>query len=214
MDHNHMSMASSTVAAVSATVTDAAAAATSAAMDMEMDMGGGCQISMLWNWNVMDACFISSSWHITSKGMFAGSCIGVVLLVMTLEALRRGAREYDRYIIRQAALQQPSASDVSHDSASSTNNKSGTNTGVVAARTQSASRGRKYRPNPLQQLIRAFLHCAQFTVAYFIMLLAMYYNGYIIICIIIGAFLGSFVCSWEWITLGSDDKQEATMCCG
>ena len=31
--------------------------------------------------------------------------------------------------------------------------------------------------------------------------LAMYYNGYIIICIFIGAYLGSFIFQWE--TLGS-----------
>lgn len=28
----------------------------------------------------------------------------------------------------------------------------------------------------------------------------MYYNGYIIICIFIGAFLGSFIFSWEHVT--------------
>ena len=31
----------------------------------------------------------------------------------------------------------------------------------------------------------------------------MYYNGYIIICIFIGAFLGAFVFQWEVIGLGS-----------
>jgi copper transporter 1 len=63
-------------------------------------------------------------------------------------------------------------------------------------------RAGKFRPNLFQQAIRALLHMMQFAVAYFIMLLAMYYNGYIIISIIIGAFLGSFVLSWEPITLG------------
>jgi copper transporter 1 len=43
---------------------------------------------------------------------------------------------------------------------------------------------------------------AQFGVAYITMLLAMYYNGYIIICIVIGAGLGVFVFSWEPIDLG------------
>ncbi|KAL9003786.1 MAG: hypothetical protein Q9188_003366 [Gyalolechia gomerana] len=54
-------------------------------------------------------------------------------------------------------------------------------------------------PTVLQQAIRALIHMLQFAVAYFIMLLAMYYNGYIIICIIIGAYLGSFIFSWEGI---------------
>lgn len=33
--------------------------------------------------------------------MFAGSCIGVILLVMSLELLRRLGKEYDRYILRE-----------------------------------------------------------------------------------------------------------------
>lgn len=34
---------------------------------------------------------------------------------------------------------------------------------------------------------------------FYIYRLAMYYNGYIIICIFIGAFLGSFVFHYEWM---------------
>ena len=44
---------------------------------------------MLWNWYTVDSCFIASSWHVTSRGAFAGSCIGVVLLVLLLELLQR-----------------------------------------------------------------------------------------------------------------------------
>tara|TARA_R110002060_G_scaffold40006_5_gene51240 strand:+ start:219 stop:449 length:231 start_codon:yes stop_codon:yes gene_type:complete len=74
----------------------------------------------------------------------------------------------------------------------------------------------------------------QFAVAYFIMLLAMYFNGYIIICIFIGAWIGSFLFSWETVSftlvsapfqnlmvakliLSSGEistKEEATACCG
>ena len=74
----------------------------------------------------------------------------------------------------------------------------------------------------------------QFAVAYFIMLMAMYFNGYIIICIFIGAWIGSFFFSWETVsftlvsptfqlhmgaklTLTSGEistKEEATACCG
>ena len=56
---------------------------------------------MLWNWYTVDACFISSTWHVRSRGAFAGSCIGVVLLVMSLEFLRRAQREFDRYLARR-----------------------------------------------------------------------------------------------------------------
>lgn len=62
---------------------------------------------MLWNWNTIDACFIAQSWQITSRGVFAGSCIGVVLLVVTLELLRRAGKEYDRYLVRQHRAHYP-----------------------------------------------------------------------------------------------------------
>lgn len=61
-----------------------------------------------------------------------------------------------------------------------------------------------YRPSPMEQVIRALLHMLQFAVAYIIMLLAMYFNGYIIICIFIGAFLGSLIFSWEPVSLDKE----------
>ena len=64
-----------------------------------------------------------------------------------------------------------------------------------------SSDSRQFRPSIFQQIIRASLHMVQFGVAYFVMLLAMYYNGYLIISILIGAFLGAFVFSWETLNL-------------
>ena len=77
-----------------------------------------------------------------------------------------------------------------------------------------------FRPTVLQQAVRAFLHMTAFAVAYLIMLyaccfkytdfqranlaprLAMYYNGYVIICIFVGAFIGFFIFGWESVTMG------------
>lgn len=55
---------------------------------------------MLWNWNTVDACFLSESWQIKSAGGFAGLCIGVILLVILLEFLRRLSKFYDNHIYR------------------------------------------------------------------------------------------------------------------
>lgn len=75
-----------------------------------------------------------------------------------------------------------------------------------------------FRPSVVQQAIRSLLHMLQFAVAYFVMLLAMYYNGYMIICIFIGAYIGYFLCGWETLSVGKggqDRMQEnATVCCG
>lgn len=66
-------------------------------------------MKMLWNWYTIDACFLTSSWHIRSSGAFAGSCIGVILLVIALEFLRRFGKEYDRSLLRGAQKGRPSS---------------------------------------------------------------------------------------------------------
>lgn len=113
---------------------------------------------MLWNWSTTGSCFISSSWKITSTGMFAGSCIGVILLVMSLELLRRAVKEYDAFLLRQQAAATAAVT------ASSTG-KGGSD--IVVA---SACAPAGYRPKIWEQGIRALLHMVQFAVAYFIML--------------------------------------------
>ncbi|PMD34942.1 Ctr-domain-containing protein [Hyaloscypha variabilis F] len=203
-----MDISSMTMAMGASSTSAAASAATSAAMSMSM--GGDCQISMLWNWYTVDSCFISATWKNTSHGMFAGTCIGVICLVVSLEFLRRLGKEYDRYLVRNyKTFHQPSTSD---GESNSQDNKG------VSVRTTSVAAVAPFKPNPFQQAIRALLHMLQFAVAYFIMLLAMYYNGYIIISIFIGAYIGSFVFSWEALGGGSNGQtsvaNEATVCCG
>ncbi|KAF2649301.1 Ctr-domain-containing protein [Lophiostoma macrostomum CBS 122681] len=203
-----------------ATGTAAMASSTGGSMDSMggMGMGGKCKISMLWNWYTIDSCFLASSWHITSNGMFAGSCIGVILLVMALEALRRAAKEYDRFILAQHTRSLEASSPAGGASVSS---RTDDNNKTAAASTSPACLGgatQKFRPNVLQHSIRALLHMLQFAVAYFVMLLAMYYNGYIIICIFIGSYLGYFIFGWETfvVKLGGQDRlqEEVTVCCG
>ncbi|KAI1082061.1 Ctr-domain-containing protein [Whalleya microplaca] len=205
-----------TMETATATATSAAASASQTAMSMGgMGGGSGCKISMLWNWYTIDSCFIASTWRVTSQGMFAGSCIGVILLVILLEFLRRSVKEFDRYLIRKHNAQSASVVSVAggqEDGSSSP--KIQPQSSAAASCAPAATKG--YRPTILEQAIRAFLHLCQFAVAYFVMLLAMYYNGYIIICIFIGAYIGAFIFHWE--TIGGAQQtsaaKEATVCCG
>lgn len=147
--------------------------------------------------------------------MFAGSCIGVVCLVISLEFLRRAGREYDSYIIRQARLRQPSTTGALRQDTCDSNacpgaeNESSTpdpsKQATAGAKSASIARvSAPYRPSLLEHTLRSLIHMVQFAVAYIIMLLAMYYNGYIIICIFIGAFLGAFLFAWEPIDLNKE----------
>ncbi|KMK57736.1 Ctr copper transporter family protein [Aspergillus fumigatus Z5] len=240
MSHNMDSMASMTstmTITMSASSTASAPMSTGSAHSMGgMDMGGkdsmhSCKISMLWNWYTIDSCFLSSQWHNTSRGMFAGSCIGVICLVICLEFLRRVGREYDAFIVRRARLRNQYLSTTASsqgltratDADASAEDSPNSTRGVVGAASKGAGRTlcsafedkTPVRPTLIEQLVRALLHMLQFAVAYFVMLLAMYFNGYIIICIFIGAFLGSFIFSWEPLNLQKEnDATAVTKCCG
>ncbi|KAK3384142.1 high affinity copper transporter [Lasiosphaeria ovina] len=214
-----MDMGDMTMPAGTATSAVPAATATATMSMDDMSMGGGsCKISMLWNWYTVDSCFISSTWRVTSRGAFAGSCIGVILLVVLLESLRRAVKEYDRYLLRQhaASRQQHGTLLAGRGSSAYGSDKGGRADTLYAADAPAPTAAAGFRPSVLQQAVRALLHMAQFAVAYFIMLLAMYYNGYIIICIFIGAYIGSFIFHWETLggNLQTSAAQEATVCCG
>lgn len=173
-------------------------------------------MQMLWNWYTVDSCFISSTWRITSKGKFAGSCIGVVCLVIALEFLRRLQREYDAYLVKQHRMRNAQIHSSVHEKGSDTGHlmdieangmgKNDSNRVQVTSKSPAPGpaadlKSQRLVPTVFQQAIRALIHMLQFAVAYFIMLLAMYYNGYIIISIIIGAYLGAFIFSWEGIQI-------------
>lgn len=174
--------------------------------------------------------FISSTWRITSHGMFAGSCVGVILLVMSLEFLRRVQRSYERSNLRAHKHHNITTPGASNHSLPDAQRSKDT---PAVQEVEHANPKLPLRRALVQQTIRALLHTLSFAVAYFVMLLAMYYNGYFIICILIGAFLGSFAFSWNqlrsrWVSMAcenpvdmtnskaedSDNATEVTGCCG
>ena len=136
---------------------------------------------MLWNWYTIDSCFIASSWHVRSRGAFAGSCIGVIFLVISLEFLRRAQREFDRYLARRRRAAAPAAafgktgSESTEEGGSDHAGKFGVNA-VTVRRFYGGVEG-KMQPKIWEQAVRSLLYMMQFTVGYFVMLLAMYYNG-------------------------------------
>lgn len=201
---------------------------------------------MLWNWYTIDSCFLSESWHIASNGAFAASCIGTILLVMTMEALRRLGKEYDDWVLRgfqaQAAAVNSAAAAAAAAAASSTVTQTTTTTTVTSLPIKNGSSGGGggrgllrttnammategglrtvvFRASPLQQLIRSFIHAISLGLAYIVMLLVMSFNGYIIICVIIGAGLGKFFCDWMTRPMVIDfggaatGIEEPTVCC-
>ncbi|ETI28752.1 hypothetical protein G647_01203 [Cladophialophora carrionii CBS 160.54] len=165
---------------------------------------------MLWNWYTIDTCFLAQSWHVRSQGAFAASCVGVALLAVSIEFMRRVGKEYDTAILAQ--FQRRVAARAADLKTTNSSEGCGSEPQFVI-----------FRATPLQQLVRAVIHAVTFGVAYIVMLLAMYYNGYIIISIFIGAGLGKFLCDWmvQRVPVGGmlaastgRGIEEPTVCCG
>ncbi|KAF3910751.1 hypothetical protein ABW20_dc0100025 [Dactylellina cionopaga] len=225
-----------------------------------------CKMDMYWNWYTIDACFLSKSWHITSAAMFAGSCIGIVFLVVLVEGLRRCARELDRYIVRdwkkralaaaegvnvnvvgdRLAVSATTTNDAAatttvpanrccgrttEDTANSSSTSTEDVTKFVAATTaakptnpsnrklpflarfcpyplKASSSNSTPRPTIFQHLLKSLIYVVLIGIGYILMLLAMYYNGYVFFCLVIGAWLGNFLFGWDTCVL--DESVAAT----
>ncbi|CCH40617.1 Copper transport protein CTR3 [Wickerhamomyces ciferrii] len=180
-----------------------------------------------------------------SVRQFAGSCIGVFLLVLSAQWLHRVAREYDAAIARRKALQFSSAA--SSDSSVDNVEKNQTITSETYKPSSDAlaffpentafsnfiqpvlytlshnwfwdyrkgsTFGSVY-PSLVEHLVKSIIFTIQWGQSYIIMLLFMYYNGYIIISCLLGALFGRLIFNYEPITCTtrSDSEQNDRKCC-
>lgn len=144
---------------------------------------------------------------------------------MVMEALRRLGKEYDEWILRgfqaRAATIEPSSAS---DPLLKGSKKQVNTTAVISAGL--SSRTIVFRASPLQQVTRSILHAVSLGVAYIVMLLVMSYNGYVIVCVLIGGGLGKFFCDWMTrrivVSVGGEagneegavGLEEPSVCCG
>jgi len=121
---------------------------------------------MLLNWHTIDACFLSSIFHIRSSFTFFIACLGAFILVISLEFLRRFQREFDRYLRKRNEFLQAKTYVLPEETEEKLLDK-----GTVEQTRQ------KKVVVVLEQLLRGLIHVVQFSVSYCIMLLFMYSNG-------------------------------------
>ncbi|GMG20308.1 unnamed protein product [Ambrosiozyma monospora] len=196
-----------------------------------------CKMSMLWNWNAEGSCFIAESWNANTRGKFAGSCIGFFLMVFAEQWLHRFHKQYVDSITQRRRAQYLN---------STLNGNSAANGKCCNPNSDSAKYanepyiktvlmpiievlkhswywqklpGEVY-PNLLDHVLLSFLYMVEFTFAYLIMLLFMYFNGYVIICCMLGALFGHYLFRYEPICNGGCDSAlneyeptDARKCC-
>ncbi|KAJ7489569.1 Ctr copper transporter family-domain-containing protein [Mycena latifolia] len=123
-----------------------------------------CKLSMLWNWDTVDTCLITDEWHVHTIQQYAGTLIGIFLIVVFLEGFRKMSRAYDRFILRRFQSRAKFAERVREE--------------------------RPFRPSIIQHFVRSVFYFIQFSAAYLLMLAAMTHNGGLILAIFAGALIG------------------------
>jgi len=127
-----------------------------------------CSMNMLFTWNTRNLCIIFRWWHIRSTVDLVFSLLAVVALTAGYEALRQLSRRYESWV-------EKTQEEVPTITENTPFLWSGRNQGEVSKRAH---------------IIKAVLYAVQNFYAFMLMLLFMTYNGWVMLAVGVGAFLG------------------------
>ncbi|KAL9708659.1 copper transpport protein [Leucoagaricus gongylophorus] len=145
-----------------------------------------CTLDMLWNTNIIDTCIVFRSWHITSNTAFLFSFFLVIALGVFYEYLRIFSHRFDQNLV--------SLREKSPIRLPSTRSSPERNDRNIVSSSQWSKVSSPGIPVPLiPRLIRAALYGATVFLSFFLMLIFMTYNAYLILAVILGATIGHFV---------------------
>ncbi|KAG9244453.1 CTR2 long splice variant [Calycina marina] len=143
-------------------------------MGTPMEAAAMCSMNMLFNWQTSNLCIIFQWWHIQTTGGLLFSLIGIVGLTALYEAIRAGSRRYEKWSAKRAG-EVPQIGAIAE---STPLWLTGRNQDDVAKRAH---------------VFKAVLYAVQSFYAFMLMLMFMTYNGWVMIAMGIGAFVGYLV---------------------
>ncbi|KAH7919287.1 Ctr copper transporter [Leucogyrophana mollusca] len=156
------------------------------------DMGPMCSMNMLWNTQIIDTCIVFKQWHIHSNSAFVLSFFVIVGLGVLYEYLRAFRVAFDGRIaatLNKGKSRSPARSGRSTPDHTSDVEEAGLLTGRRALRPSRTGT----RVPPLYRVMRAVLYGATVFLSFFLMLVFMTYNAYLILAVVAGAAIGHYV---------------------
>lgn len=139
-----------------------------------MDHGDGgmhdmCSMSMLFTWDTTNLCIVFRQWHVRSTTSLLFSLLAVVLIAVGYEAIRALSRRYEDTLAKRVQAL-PS--------------------GTVTETTPMLSGQNQGQADQRAHIIKAVLYALQNFYAFMLMLVFMTYNGWVMIAVTLGAFIG------------------------
>ncbi|CCL98702.1 uncharacterized protein FIBRA_00706 [Fibroporia radiculosa] len=156
--------------------------------DMPMPM---CSMNMLWNTQIEDTCIVFPGWHIQTKTAFVFSFFAVMALGILYEWLRVAQRDVDRIIARRLIADGKGKTRLPRSGRATPESDSegaGLLSGVSVLKSQPGT------PLPLSaRVARAVMYGLTVFLSFFLMLVFMTYNAYLILAVVVGAAAGHFI---------------------
>ncbi|KAH7417203.1 CTR2 long splice variant [Cadophora sp. MPI-SDFR-AT-0126] len=138
-----------------------------------MDGGMKCNMNMLFTWDTTNLCIVFRWWHIQTTPGLLFSLLAVVALTAAYEAIRSASRRYEQYVTKKV------------DDAP---------IGAVTETTPFLWTGRnQVEVNQKAHVIKAVIYAVQTFYAFMLMLLFMTYNGWVMLAVGVGSFVGYLV---------------------
>jgi len=158
-----------------------------------------CSMNMLWNTQIVDTCIVFREWHISTHTGFVFSFLVIVALGVLYEYLREVQRGFDRRVALglrgkgKARSVGNAAGGARGDSGSDASSGIEDDAGLLSGRRVLKKAGAGTPVPLLARAIRAALYGTSVFLSFFLMLVFMTYNAYLIVAVVIGAALGHFI---------------------
>ncbi|KAF8971217.1 copper transporter [Flammula alnicola] len=155
-----------------------------------------CKMSMLWNTNIIDTCVVFEGWHIHTRTAFFWSFIAIVALGVLYEYLRVFQRKLDHHIA--LSLQKGKSRGRGDSRGGSGRNTPEGNRNLEEYGLLSGDRilNSSFTGTPVPAAsrgLRAAVYGITVFLSFFLMLVFMTYNAYLIAAVVFGATLGHYI---------------------
>jgi len=143
----------------------------------DMDM---CNMNMLFTWSTDNLCIVFRSWHVRSTFTLLLSLVLIIVLCAGYEAVRELSRRYEASLAKRSEGPAPPSSLATAENDES--RRIGGSLRWLGSQRQSGVQ--------TSDIVRAVLYAVQVFYSFFIMLLFMTYNGWVMLAVAVGAFVG------------------------
>ncbi|KAI8370124.1 Ctr copper transporter family-domain-containing protein [Choanephora cucurbitarum] len=145
------------------------------------DMPATCSMNMLFNWQIENTCVVFRWWHISSASSMLFSCIAIFLIAAGYEYMRVYSIQLEQQWKEAESLLQRQSVDDREE------------LGLGEQRSLVHAYQQYNRLSSNRRLIQSSIYALLVAISFWLMLVFMTYNGYLMIATVLGAGFGHFI---------------------